>query len=87
MNNGSKSESKKLTYEQLNDACNQLFMQIKQLRARNTELEQYTFNKRMDYLFRVLEFNKMFSSDFVISCSSEIENALTIPQDTEEKED
>ena len=92
MNAGTgKSETKqqKLTYEQLNDACNQLWQQNKQLVARNRELETFTMNKRLDYLFKVLELSNQFSSDFVGNCSSEIEQAMTIPQDIEEhkKED
>lgn len=89
--NAGKSENKqqKLTYEQLNDACNQLWQQNKQLAARNRELETFAMNKRLDYLFKVLELSNQFSSDFVVNCSSEIEQAMTIPQDIEEhkKED
>lgn len=77
-------EGKKLTYEQLNDACNQLWQQNSQLVKRNRELEQFAMNKRLDYLFKVLEFGKDFSSDFVGNCASEIEEAMTIPQDTVE---
>ena len=89
--NENKSENKqqKLTYEQLNDACNQLWQQNKQLVARNRELEAFAMNKRLDYLFKILELSNQFSSDFVVNCSSEIEQAMTIPQDIEEhkKED
>lgn len=92
MNTGTgKSETKqqKLTYEQLNDACNQLWQQNKQLIKRNKELEIFAMNKRLDYLFKVLELSNQFSSDFVGNCSSEIEQAMTISQDIEEhkKED
>ena len=81
----SKTEAKKLTYEQLNDACNQLWQQNKQLVARSRELEQVVMNKRLEYLFKVLELSNMFTSDFVVSCSNEIEEAMTIPQSKEEK--
>ena len=92
MNAGTgKSETKqhKLTYEQLNGACNQLWQQNKQLIKRNKELENFAMNKRLDYLFKVLELSNQFSSDFVVNCSSEIEQTMTIPQDMEEhkKED
>lgn len=76
-------EQKKLTYEQLNDACNQLWQQNKQLVKRNKELEQFVMNKRLDYLFKVLECSKEFSSDFIRNCASEIEEAITVPQDIE----
>lgn len=85
--NTSKAQEKKLTYEQLNDACNQLWQQNKQLAMKNRELEQFAMNKRLDYLFQVLEFSKEFSSDFVGTCASEIEEALTIPQEEAKKEE
>jgi hypothetical protein len=85
--NTPKTQEKKLTYEQLNDACNQLWQQNKQLAMKNRELEQFAMNKRLDYLFQVLEFSKEFSSDFVGTCASEIEDALTITQEEAKKEE
>lgn len=83
-----KAEGKqKLTYEQLNDACSQLFQQNQVLSRRNRELEGFAMNKRLDYLFKVLEFSNSFSCDFVGSCASEIEEAMTIPQEVEEHKD
>lgn len=83
-NKETKVENKKLTYEQLNDACNQLFQQNRQLSLKNRELEQFCMNKRLDYLFKVVENSDKFSSDFVVSCTSEIEEAMTIPSTKEE---
>ena len=74
----------KLTYEQLNDACNQLWQQNRQLVARTKELEQFALNKRLDYLFRIVENSKMFSDDFIENCINEIEEAMTIPNGTED---
>ena len=76
-------EQKKLTYEQLNDACNQLWQQNRQLIKKTNELEQFAMNKRLDYLFKVLEHSKEFSRDFIINCVNEVEEAMTIPQNTE----
>lgn len=59
-------------------------MQNRQLTSKNRELEQFALNKRLEYLFKVLEYSNNFTSDFVVSCSSEIEEALTIPQNNEE---
>ncbi len=81
------TEAKKLTYEQLNDACNQLWQQNKELAVRNKELTQFAMHKRLDYLFKVLEFSKDFSSDFVGTCAKEIEEAMTIPQQEEKPEE
>lgn len=81
---GKEDKQQRLTYEQLNDACNQLLQQNRQLVVRNRELEQFAMNKRLDYLFKVIENSSKFSSDFIVSCVSEIEEAMTIPQDMEE---
>lgn len=80
-----KQADNKLTYEQLNDACNQLLQQNRQLIVQNNELKQFIMSKRIDCLFKVLEYSKEFSSDFVGSCASEIEEALTVAKE-EEKE-
>lgn len=86
MKGNSTQEKKKLTYEQLNDACNQLYQQNRQLVVRNRELEQFVMNKRLEYLFKVLEFHSMFNNDFVVSCVEEIEEGMTIKSDEEGKE-
>ena len=80
-----KQAEKKLSYEQLNDACNQLLQQNRQLAVQNKQLEQFAMNKRLDYLFKEIEFSKEFTSDFVGNCASEIEEALTITQEEEKK--
>ena len=85
INGNSKEVKQKLTYEQLNEACNQLFQQNKQLTARLREVEQFLGNRRMDYLFKVIEFSTLFHSDFVVNCVDEIEEAMKIPQSEEEK--
>lgn len=53
-------EQKKLTYEQLNDACNQLWQQNRQLIKKINELEQFAMNKRLDYLLRCLNIARNF---------------------------
>lgn len=83
--NSGKEEKQKLTYEQLNEACNQLFQQNKQLTMRLREIEQFLGNKRMDYLFKVIESSTLFHSDFVVNCVDEIEEAMKLPQSEEEK--
>lgn len=80
-----KEERQKLSYEQLNDACNQLFQQNQRLVKRNNELEQFLLNKRLEYLFKVISLEdnilkKSFSEEFITACAKEIEIALTITQ-------
>lgn len=83
---GTEEKQQKLTYEQLNDACNQLWQQNQMLTKRNKELEQFNMFKRLDYLFKVLEFKDTFSVDFVGDCVNEIEEAMTIPQTSDKEE-
>ena len=70
----------KLTYEQLNDVCNQLFQQNQELRKGLQEMNAVNMFKRLDYLFKVVELASTFKDpDFVNSCMDEIKEALTIP--------
>lgn len=77
----------KLSYEQLNDTCNQLFQQNQRLVRRNKELEQFLLNKRLEYLFKVISIeedtsNKLFTKEFITACAKEIEEALTITENS-----
>lgn len=86
-----KQNKQPLTYEQLNDVCQQLFQQNQQLRERISELDNVTMFKRIDYLFKVVEFASTFKDpDFVNSCMDELKEALTVNEentkDTETKE-
>jgi len=79
---------KPLTYEQLNNVCQQLFQQNQKLKADVTELSNVAMFKRLDYLFKVVEFSSTFKdSDFVNSCMDEIKEALTVKEeDNDNKE-
>lgn len=79
-------EDRKLTYEQLNDACQQLFQQNQQLRLQLQEANMVNVFRRMDYLFKVLELSNCFKDqEFVASCEEELKEALTIREDTDNK--
>lgn len=88
INSNNKAEEaapQKLSYEALNDACNQLLQQNRQLVVKNRQLEQFIMNKRLEFLFKVVENSSKFSSDFVGDCTAEIEDAMTVPQEKEEE--
>lgn len=75
-------EGNKLTYEQLNDACNQLLQQNQQLYRQLKEVDMANMFKRLDYLFKVVENANTFKDgDFLNSCMDEIKEALTIPRE------
>lgn len=81
----------KLSYEELNQACAEMSQQIQQqnkfiqqLRMQMQQMEFMLQNKRMDYLFKVLEIGSpVFSDSFIESCATEVQESLTIPKDEE----
>ena len=70
---------KKLTYEELNNTCAQLYQQNQQLLRQVQQLNNAAMFKRLDYLFLVLQNEKVFNDkDFVNSCTNEIKEALSV---------
>lgn len=80
-----KEDKKPLSYEQLNDACNQLVIQNSKLKKRCQELESFNMFKRLDYLFEVLDHANKFDNEFVNSCAEEIKAAIIIPEEIKEE--
>lgn len=83
---GGEEKQEKLTYEQLNDACQQLFQQnqqlVKQLREANLE----NMFRRLDYLFEVVRLSGTIKdADFVNGCIDEIKEAIVIKDNKEEE--
>ena len=93
-------QPQKLSYEQLNQACAEMSQQIQQqnkyIQQLHKQMQEMNFmlqNKRMEYLFKVVELhnngrlNIYFETEFVQNCIAEIQESLTIPQQEEEKEE
>lgn len=79
-------EVKKLTYEQLETVATQLSAQNTELRKLLQEITGA--QKRLDYLFKVLEYCNLFSTDFISECVTEVEQLIRIPkEETETKEE
>lgn len=76
--------SPKLTYEQLNNAAMQLSQQNMQLRKQLEETNLFNLFRRLDYLFKVVEFAGQFPADFVTACTAEIQTLLAAPEDMPE---
>lgn len=74
--------AQKLTYEQLNETCMQLYQQ-NQVLTKQLQQSNYTnMFKRLDYLFLVLKYAEVIDDyDFVNDCIDEIKDALIIPED------
>lgn len=77
---------KKLTYEELENVAHQLSEQSKQLYTRLQQAELTNVYKRLDYLFKVIEFSPDFDDTFVNKCVKEIEEIMTVPE-TEDKDE
>ena len=85
-NKAQETQKKKLTYEELENACHQLSEQARKMYMQLQEANQLNFFKRLDYLFKVLENASMFSEEFVTKCSTEVEEVMSMPVDSEAKE-
>lgn len=78
-------EQKKLSYEELERAAVQLQQRYVMLENKLRSID--LVSTRLNYLFKVMEFNSMFTKEFVDKSSCEIEELLTIDTPEAEKEE
>ena len=74
----------KMSYEQLEQVAHQLSEQARQLYSQLQQSNMTNMFKRLDYLFKVVENGHMFKQDFLEKCIAEIEEIMTVPEETEE---
>ena len=79
-----KAVKRELTYDELKNYATQLSMQAQRMRQHITELEDLVNFKRLDYLFKVVEYPIQFPEDFVENCVKEIVSLMTPVQPEEE---
>ena len=77
----------KLSYEQLENVAHQLSEQAKQLYMKLQAANMSNMLKRLDYLFKVVENGHMFKQDFLEKCIAEIEEIMTVPEETDKEEE
>ena len=77
----------KLSYEQLENVAHQLSEQTKQLYMKLQAANMSNMFKRLDYLFKVIENGHMFKQDFLEKCIAEIEEIMTVPEETDKEEE
>ena len=77
----------KLSYEQLENVAHQLSEQTKQLYMKLQAANMSNMFKRLDYLFKVVENGHMFKQDFLEKCIAEIEEIITVPEETDKEEE
>ena len=78
-------QPKELSYEELKNVAAQLQHQNEQMRNAIIKLDYTNTFKRLDYLFKVIEFSIQFPDDFITNCINEIVDMMTVKE--EEKED
>ena len=77
----------KMSYEQLENIAHQLSEQNKQLYMKLQATNMSNMFKRLDYLFKVVENGHMFKQDFLEKCIAEIEEIMTVPEETDKEEE
>ena len=77
-----------LSYDQLKEVAAQLQHENQQLRSTLVRIDYSNTIKRLDYLFKVLDNYVHFDDGFVASCIKEIQDMMTIKEEsTEDTED
>lgn len=73
----------KMSYEQLSDMAWKLNEQVNTLYKKLQESNLYNTFKRLDYLFKVMEYSHMFDDSFVKDCTEEIKELIVIPKESD----
>ena len=77
-------ETKKMSYEELENVASQLSQQVQHLYAKLQQADTTNIISRLQFLFKVVENRNAFTNkDFVDKCVKEIEDIITL-QDSEE---
>lgn len=77
---GPERDTTKLSYDELENIAKQLSDQNRQLYQKLQETTTESMFKRLDFLFKVLEFNSSFDQAFTDKCVEEIQYMITIPE-------
>lgn len=80
-------QPKELSYEELKNVAAQLQHQNEQMRNAIMKLDYTNTFKRLDYLFKVVEFSIQFPDDFVTNCINEIVDMMTVKEEEKENEE
>lgn len=77
-------EKKKLSYDELARLTQQYIDKCNALEKRLNDVNYANFFTRLDYLFKVIQSSDKFSTEFVVSCTEEIEDIMTIKKENGE---
>lgn len=79
-------KSNKLSYEQLEQVAHQLSEQARSLYNQLQKASLDNMFKRLDYLFKVVENKGSFTTEFVESCTEEIKEIMTVPEEDKDSQ-
>lgn len=82
-----KEQSRKVSYEQLENIAHQLSEQNSQLVRKLQEINMQNVFARLNFLFRVVEFGSKFPEEFLTKCINEIVSLMTVESTDTEKEE
>lgn len=80
-------QPKELSYEELKNVAAQLQHQNEQMRNAIMKLDYTNTFKRLDYLFKVIEFSIQFPDDFVTNCINEVVDMMTVKEEEKENKE
>ena len=86
-NENDKSVKKeKMSYEELENIAHQLSEQSRVLMQKLQEANMSNMFKRLDYLFKIIEFEHMFDDNFIDKCIKEVQDMISIPEEEPNEE-
>ena len=81
---GENKEKKELSHEELKNVAGQLQQQNKFLIEQLQKQQGESFYKRLDYLYKTIEFKEVFPEEFIGYCIDEIVSTITIPEEVKQ---
>lgn len=85
--NANKAKKEKMSYEELENIAHQLSEQSRVLMQKLQEANMGNMFKRLDYLFKIIEFEHMFDGNFIDKCIKEVQDMISIPEEEEPNEE
>lgn len=84
--NANKAKKEKMSYEELENIAHQLSEQSRVLMQKLQEANMGNMFKRLDYLFKIIEFEHRFDDNFTNKCVKEIQDMISIPEEEPNEE-
>ena len=80
------TKKEKMSYEELENIAHQLSEQSRVLMQKLQEANMGNMFKRLDYLFKIFEFEHMFDRNFIDKCVKEVQDMISIPEEEPNEE-